>query len=80
MVNEDVAKDVEEMEDGKTNMKRVAGERKDRLLEKNLYGKILGEMKEVGTERNWKWLKSGFVSKSVEGFICTAQEQALRTR
>ena len=37
-------------------------------------------MKEVGTERNWQWLKSGFVSKSVEGFICAAQEQALKIR
>ena len=37
-------------------------------------------MKEVGTERNWQWFKSGFVSKSVEQFICAAQEQALRTR
>ena len=69
-----VAKDVEEMEDGKTYKKRIAGEREDRLLEKELHGKILGEMKEVGTERNWQWLKSGFVSKSVEGFICAAQE------
>ena len=37
-------------------------------------------MKEVGTERNWQWLKSGFVLKTMEGFICVAQEQALRTR
>ena len=48
-----VAKDVEEMEDGKTYRKRVAGEREDRLSEKKLHGKILGEMKEVATERNW---------------------------
>ena len=75
-----VAKDVEEMEDGKTYRKRVAGEREGRLLEKKLHGKIPGEIKEVGTERNWQWLKSGFVSKSVEGFICAAQEQALRKR
>ena len=50
------------------------------MSEKKLHGKTLGEMKEVGSERNWQWLKSGFVSKSMEEFICAAQEQALRTR
>ena len=53
-----VAKDIEEMEDSKTYRKRVAGEREDCLLEKKLHGKILSEMKEEGTERNWHWLKS----------------------
>ena len=47
-----VSKDVEEMKDGKTNKKRVAGEREDCLSEKKLHGKILGEIKEVETERN----------------------------
>ena len=75
-----VAKDVEEREDGKTYRKIVAGETEDCLSEKKLNEKKLGEMKEVETERNWQWLKSGFVSKSVEGFICAAQEQALTTR
>ena len=69
-----VAKDVEEMEDSKTYRKRVEGEREDHLSEKKLRVKILGEMKEVVTERNWQWLKSGFMSKSMEGFICAAQE------
>ena len=75
-----VAKDLQEMEDGKTYRKRVAGEREDRLLKKELHGKILGEMKEVRTERKWQWLKSGLVSKSIEGLICATQGQALRTR
>ena len=75
-----VAKDVEKMEDGKTYRKIVPVEREDRLSAKKLYGKILGEMKEVGTGRNWQWLKSGFVLKSVKWFICAAQEQTLRTR
>ena len=43
-----VTKDVEGMEDVKTYMKRVAGEREDRLSENKLHGKIQGEMKEVG--------------------------------
>ena len=63
------AKDVEETEDGKTYRKRVAGEREDRLSEKELHGKILGEMKEVRTERKWQWLESRFVPKSVEGLF-----------
>ena len=75
-----VAKDVEEMKDGRTYRKRVVGEREDRVLAKKLDGKILDEMKEVGIERNWQCLKSGFVSKSVNRFICAAQEQTLRTR
>ena len=75
-----VARDVEEMEDAKTYRKRAAGEREDCLSEKKLHGKILGDMKEVGTERNWRWFKSEFVSKSMEEFICAVQEQVLRTR
>ena len=64
-----VAKDLQEMEDGKIYRKRVAGEREDRLLKKKLHGKILGEMKEVRTERKWQWLESQFVPKSVEGLF-----------
>ena len=47
-----VAKDVEEKEDGKTYRKIVAREREDYLSEKKWHGKILGEMKQVGAERN----------------------------
>ena len=39
-----MAKNVEELEE-----KRVAGETEDCLSEKKLHGKILGEMKGVGT-------------------------------
>ena len=75
-----VSKRTDEMEDGGRYRKRMEEEREERLAAKRMHGKILGEMKEVGTERNWQWVKSGFMSKSVEGFMFAAQEQALRTR
>ena len=34
----------------------------------------------VVSERSWQWLKAGFLTKSTEGFIISAQEQALRTK
>ena len=75
-----VARQTDEMEEGSSYRKRTGEEREEWLAKKKLHGKILGEMKDLGTERNWQWIKSGLVSKSVEGFMFAAQEQALRTR
>ena len=75
-----VARRMEEREDGPVYKKRVQGERERRLQEKNLHGKVLKEMKQVGSNRNWQWVRRGFLSKSVEGFMFAAQEQTLRTR
>ena len=75
-----VASTMESREDGPVYKKRVQVERQKRLGEKNLHGKVLKEMKQIGTDRNWQWVRRGRLSKSVEGFMFAAQEQTLRTR
>ena len=67
-------------ESGRDYQKRVVEERRVRLREKRVHGRVLGDMKEVGTDETWKWLQGGYITKSMEGFIMAAQEQALRTQ
>ena len=71
---------VEDGEGGKDYKKRVAEERKEKLKEKKIHGRVLGDMEEVGTKETWQWLQGGYITKNMEGFIMAAQEQALRTR
>ena len=75
-----VARGMEKREDGPVYKARILQERENRLGQKKLHGKVLNEMKSVGTKRNWQWVRRGFLSKSVEGFMFAAQEQTLRTR
>ena len=35
---------------------------------------------EVADERLWQWLRAWYLSKSMEGYVFTAQEQALQKR
>ena len=65
---------------GKEYKKRVMVETKEKLKEKQVHGKILNDIEEVGTKDTWQWLQGGYITKSMEGFIVAAQEQALRTR
>jgi hypothetical protein len=66
--------------------KRVDAERKEKLKSKPLHGKYLNVLEELAEEgaidlnRSWQWLKAGFLTKSTEGFIIAAEEQALRTK
>jgi len=66
--------------------KRVDAERKENLKSKPLHGKYLNVLEELAEEgaidlnRSWQWLKAGYLTKSTEGFIMAAQEQALRTK
>ena len=71
---------LEKGESGKEYKRRIMDERKERLAGKKVHGKILGDMKDVGTKETWQWLKGGYTTKCMEGFIMAAQEQALRTR
>ena len=75
-----VREGMEEGESGKDYKKRVLEERKERLKAKRVYGRVLGDIGEVGTKETWKWLQGGYITKSMEGFIMAAQEQALRTK
>jgi len=75
-----VSEGVEEDESGKEYKKRRMVERKDKIKNKQIHGRVLGDMEKVGTKETWQWLQSGYLTKSMEGFIMAAQEQALRTR
>lgn len=73
----------ETLEVGETKMEyknRIESERANNLLEKRLHGKFLRDVKEVADERSWQWLRAGYLNKGTEGYVCAAQEQALRTR
>ena len=78
----DLVKSVESAADYK---KRIEAERKETLRSKPLHGKFFNVIEELAEEgvvdqdRSWQWLKAGFLSKSTEGFIMAAQEQALCT-
>ena len=54
-------------------------ERKEKLKKKQVHGKILNDIEEVRTKEAWQWLQGGYITKSMEGFIMAAQEQALGT-
>ena len=60
--------------------KRMAEERKTRLMGKNLHGKFFKETKDVADEKSWQWLRGGSLYKTTEGYVCAAQENALTTR
>lgn len=59
---------------------RVERERVDCFSEKVLHGKFFRDVKEVADPRSWQWLRSGYLGKTTEGYVCAAQEQGLRTR
>ena len=77
---------VSSVETGVEYRKRMETERKAVLLGKPLHGKFIADVERlveeegVDSERSWQWLKAGFLTKSSEGFIIAAQEQALRTK
>ena len=50
--------------------KRMAEERKVRLMGKNLHGKFFKETKDVADERSWQWLRRGSLYKTTEGYVC----------
>ena len=60
--------------------KRMADERKDRLMDKPLHGSFFRKVKDVASERSWQWLRGGYLYKNTEGYICAAQEGVLYTR
>ena len=75
-----VRENIEDGESGRDYKKRVMKERAAKLKGKQIHGKVLGDIEEVGEKESWQWLQGGYITKSMEGFIMAAQEQALRTR
>ena len=50
---------IEVEESGKEYKKQVMVERKEKLKKKQVYGKILNDIEEVGTKEMWQWLQGG---------------------
>ena len=71
---------LEDREGAREYKKRVMKERAGKLKGKQIHGRIIGDMEKVGDKESWQWLQGGYITKSMEGFIMAAQEQALRTR
>ena len=77
---------VKSVESGDEYKKRIEAERKENLRSKPLHGSFFNTIEELAEEgvvdldRSWQWLKAGYLTKSTEGFIMAAQEQALRTK
>ena len=59
---------------------RVESERIECFRAKRLHGKFLRDVSGVADPRSWQWLRAGYLGKGIEGYVCAAQEQALRTR
>ena len=64
-----VSEGMEVRECGKEYKKRVMVERKEKLKKKQVHGKILNDIEEVGTKEMWQSLQGGYITKSMEGFI-----------
>ena len=70
-------------DDGETKeeyKQRIERERVDDFKGKRLHGKFMRDVRDVADDRSWQWVRAGYLSKSTEGFVFAAQEQALRTR
>ena len=76
----EVAANMNEEEPKLDYKKRMADERKDRLLGKILHGRFFRDVKEVASDKSWQWLRGGYLYKGTEGYICAAQENVLNTR
>ena len=60
--------------------RRVDRERKEGLKGKKVHGRFMESVKDVASDRSYDWMKSGYLDKATESYICAAQEQALMTR
>ena len=60
--------------------RRLAKERADGTRAKPIHGKFFVETDPVADERSWQWMRSGFLDKRAESFLCAAQDNILGTR
>ena len=75
-----VAEGMDEAEPKLEYKKRMAELHLERLTTKKLHGKFFREVKDVAGELSWQWLKRDSLYKWTEGYVCAAQENALKTR
>ena len=71
---------IAEVESKKEYDQRVDTERKEGMESKVLHGRFFRSVKDKASMRSNDWLKSGYLGKATEAFICAAQEEVLETR
>ena len=71
---------VSEVESKTVYEKRVETLRKEDMEQKSIHGRFFRGVKQVASERSYDWLKSGYLGKATESYICAAQEESLETR
>ena len=57
---------------GKKYKKRVMIERNEKLKKKQVHGRILNDIEEVGKKETWQWLQCGYIAKNMECFVMVA--------
>ena len=76
----------EEMPVGETKVhyeERVRNDRWNNIRVNKINGKYFNDVREVADAagaKAWQWMRGGFIDKRTEGYVCAAQENALRTR
>ena len=69
----------ENIESGDEYKRRMFELRNQRLVDKKMHGKFFRDVSEVASVKSGSWITSGRVTKSGEGLLFAAQEQALPT-
>jgi len=54
------------------SIKTVAIERSKRVWNKEMHGKFFRDVRDFASLRMFEWTKSGYVNKSIEGFLFAA--------
>ena len=67
------------METGKEFKEQEVSEKASEVFNKPMHGEWFRNVGEDTSERTFDWLKKGYLDKRTEGYIFSAQEQALQT-
>ena len=70
-----VSEGMEVEECGKEYKKRVMVDRKEKLKKKQVHGKILNDIEEVGTKETGQWLQGRYITKSTRWFRSRIQKE-----
>ena len=66
-----ISEGMELKESSKEYKKRVIVKRKDKLMKKQVHGKVLGNIEKVVMKETWQWLKGGYITKSMSSVFWT---------
>ena len=66
-----ISEGMELKESGKEYKKRVIVKRKDKLMKKQVHGKVLGNIEKVVMKQTWQWLQGGYITKSISSVFRT---------